>query len=86
MASAVVYADTVATEQPERADGATELADLFCGQARRRVEALFADLWSNDDDENYAAAARVLEGRYAWLEEGIVDPSGEGPLFGNSGL
>ena len=83
MASAVVYADTLASERPERADEARELADLFCGQARRRVDALFGDLWSNDDDENYAAAARVLEGRYAWLEEGIVDPSGDGPLFGD---
>ena len=23
----------------------------------------------------------MLEGRYAWLEEGIVDPSGEGPMI-----
>jgi hypothetical protein len=23
----------------------------------------------------------VLEGRYGWLEEGIVDPSGDGPMI-----
>ena len=51
-------------------------------QARRRVDALFNELWSNDDEENYRAAQRLLEGRYGWLDEGIGDPSGEGELIG----
>jgi len=25
----------------------------------------------------------VLDGRYAWVEEGILDPSGEGPMIGS---
>jgi len=79
IASAVVYADTIAHEHPERADEARELADLFCRQARRRVDTLFTELWANDDDEDYATAQKVLDGRYAWLEDGIVDPSGDGP-------
>jgi hypothetical protein len=80
ISSAVVYAQTIATEQPDRADQARELADLFCGQARRRVDALFHGLWANDDDDNYSAAKKLLEGRYQFIEEGILDPSGEGPL------
>ena len=36
---------------------------------------LFDALWSNEDVENYALAQRVLEGRYALLEEGIADPA-----------
>ena len=40
-ASAVVYADTLQREHPSAPAEATELADLFCRQARRRVEALF---------------------------------------------
>ena len=79
IASAVVYADTIRTEQPERAVEAFELADLFCSQARRRADTLFHELWANDDRDNYEAAQRVLDGRYAWLEEGVADPSGEGP-------
>jgi hypothetical protein len=75
MASAVVYADTIGQEHPERAAEAVELADLFCTQARRRAETLFDALWANDDRAGYAAAQRVLEGRYAWLEEGVPDPS-----------
>ena len=81
IASAAVYARTLAGEHPERADEAFELADLFCHQARRRVDRLFGELWANDDDANYAAAQKVLDGGYAWLEEGIIDPSGDGPMI-----
>jgi alkylation response protein AidB-like acyl-CoA dehydrogenase len=76
ISSAVVYADTIRTEHPERGDQAFELAALFCSQARRRAAALFHDLWANDDRDGYDAAQRVLEGRYEWLEEGVADPSG----------
>ena len=75
ISSAVVYADTIRAEQPQRATEAAELADLFCKQAERRVGALFQSLWSNDDVENYALAQGVLEGRYRFVEEGIADPS-----------
>ena len=81
ISSACVYAQTVAKEQPERADEARELADLFCTQARRRATNLFHDLWQNDDDENHAAALKVLDGRYTLIEEGILDPSGDGPMI-----
>jgi alkylation response protein AidB-like acyl-CoA dehydrogenase len=81
MAATVAYADTLAREQPERRAEANELAELFCRQAKRRADALFDELWANDDDENRAAAAKVLEGRYRWFEEGILDPSGEGPMI-----
>ena len=82
ISSTVVYAKTIESEQPgERAQAAAELADLFCIQSRRRVEVLFEALWHNDDDENYKGAQRLLAGRYAWVEEGIVDPSGSGPLI-----
>ena len=81
ISSACVYANTLAKEQPERAEEARELADLFCTQARRRANNLFRDLWQNDDDENHAAALKVLDGRYTLIEEGIVDPSGNGPMI-----
>ena len=55
IASAVVYADTIRREQPQRADEARELADLFCRQARRRVDALFSALFDNDDDRRLRA-------------------------------
>ena len=81
ISAAVVYANTLAQEQPGRAEEARELADLFCVQARRRADNLFRDLWHNDDDENHAAALKVLDGRYRLIEEGIIDPSGDGPMI-----
>jgi alkylation response protein AidB-like acyl-CoA dehydrogenase len=81
MASACVYAKTIENERPDRGAAALELADLFCKQARRRVDQLFTELWANDDDDNYRAAQQVLDGRYRFVEEGIVDPSGDGPMI-----
>jgi alkylation response protein AidB-like acyl-CoA dehydrogenase len=71
IASAVVYADTIHMERPE----ARELADLFCRQARRRVDVLFHELWANDDRRAYGIAMDVLDGKHAWIEEGLLDPS-----------
>jgi hypothetical protein len=81
IASTVVYADTLGREHPERKDEALELAQLFCAMAKRRADTLFDELWANDDDVRHAAAQQVLAGRYAWLEEGIMDPSGDGPMI-----
>ncbi|MGC9669290.1 acyl-CoA dehydrogenase family protein [Planosporangium sp. 12N6] len=55
-----------------------ELADLFCRQAQARVERLFTDLWDNTDDVDVAAAKRIVAGRYARLESGIVPPPAAG--------
>ncbi len=72
IASAVVYADTIAREHPNRRRAAHELADLFARQARRRVDALFTALWRNDDAAGYETAQSLLDGRYTWLEEGVL--------------
>jgi len=58
-------------EDEGRSD-AVELADLFARQARLRIDQLFAGLWHNEDSRNYKADQRMLEGRYSWLEEGLV--------------
>ena len=81
ISATVVYADTIGREQPERKDEAIELAQLFCSMAKRRADTLFGELWANDDDARYAAAQKVLGGRYTWLEDGIVDPAGDGPMI-----
>jgi len=53
-------------------EGAVELADLFCRRARRRIADRFDSLFDNDDDATYGVARRALEGRYDWLEEGVL--------------
>ncbi len=56
------------------------LADAFCRQSRRRVEALFRALWLNTDAGDERIAGQVLDGEYTWLEAGILDISeGTGP-------
>jgi alkylation response protein AidB-like acyl-CoA dehydrogenase len=81
IACACVYADTIARENPDRRQSVFELADLFCGQARRRADRVFAELWANDDDAQYRAAQRVLAGRYEWFEQDVLDPAGAGPMM-----
>jgi alkylation response protein AidB-like acyl-CoA dehydrogenase len=51
---------------------AVKLADLFCRLSRRRVQKLFRELWSNDDVQQYKAGVDVLEGRFEWLERGLL--------------
>ncbi|WP_138757453.1 acyl-CoA dehydrogenase family protein [Modestobacter altitudinis] len=81
MSCACVYADTVARADPDRRQTVLELADLFCGQARRRADRLFAELWANDDDAQYRVAQQVLAGRYEWFEDDVLDPAGDGPMM-----
>jgi alkylation response protein AidB-like acyl-CoA dehydrogenase len=70
--------DTGAAEA-DRAGTASELAGLFCTQARLRIEELFSQLRANTDAADRALAQRVLASRYTWLEDGIIDPSIPGP-------
>ena len=74
MSAACVRARSERAEHPE----GVELADLFCGQARVRVEALFDSLWRNTDAADVEAAKKVLAGRYASIEQGILPLPAEG--------
>jgi hypothetical protein len=53
-----------------------ELADTFCRHSRRKIENLFAAIRSNDDPETYKLARGVLDGKFAWMEKGIVEIPG----------
>jgi alkylation response protein AidB-like acyl-CoA dehydrogenase len=53
-----------------------ELADLFCRHARARIRTAFNGLFMNLDVPTYKVARRAMEGRYAWLEEGVIPMGG----------
>lgn len=63
---------------------AYQLADAFCRQSRLRVEELFGRLWANTDDLDGKVVRGVLSGTYTWLEEGVLDPSGDGPWIADA--
>ena len=80
VSASCVRAAMIAAETPEHGKAAYQLADTFAEQSRHRTERLLDALWHNTDAADERLAARVLDGRYAWLEEGILDPSeGTGP-------
>jgi hypothetical protein len=72
MAASVTRAQAMRDAGLADADNAAELADLFCRNTRRKVAKLFRDLWANDDVRKYKVALKVLDGKHAWLEEGIL--------------
>ncbi|HEV8580825.1 MAG TPA: acyl-CoA dehydrogenase family protein [Thermoanaerobaculia bacterium] len=72
MAASVARAHAMAEAGHSDAANAAELADLFCRNSRRNVLRLLHDLWANDDARKYKVALRVLDGKHAWLEEGIL--------------
>ncbi|HEY2442552.1 MAG TPA: acyl-CoA dehydrogenase family protein [Streptosporangiaceae bacterium] len=80
-----VRAQMDAAEGPASArENAVELADAFCRQARQRADELLHRLWHNTDAADVKLAHQVLDGRYTWLEEGIVDPSTPGPWIASA--
>ncbi|MFB7458826.1 MULTISPECIES: acyl-CoA dehydrogenase family protein [unclassified Streptomyces] len=78
MSAACVRAELLRT-QGDHGREAYQLADAFCRQSRIRVAELFDRLWTNTDDLDRKVVKGVLGGAYTWLEEGVVDPSDDGP-------
>ncbi len=72
MAASVSRAHAMAKAGHPAARQASELADVFCRSSRRTVNRLFHELWRNDDVAKYKTGVRVLDGRYAFLEQGAM--------------
>jgi hypothetical protein len=76
-------ADALSRRAAEGHDNATELADLFCRQARRRIEAHFRAARRHDHRQVRDVATAASAGDYRWLEEGVIpavtpDPEANG--------
>jgi alkylation response protein AidB-like acyl-CoA dehydrogenase len=72
MTATISYATALAKKGGEH-ENAIELADVFCGFTRERIEQNFRTLFSNNDDQNYKAAMKFLKGDYTWLEGEMVE-------------
>jgi hypothetical protein len=69
MTAACVRAQMLASQGNHEA---TELADLFCREARLRIKANVKRFYGTNDATIYRVSQRVLRGDHAWLEQGIV--------------
>ena len=72
MAAAISYATMLAKKNDGR-QNAVELADIFCREARVRIEEYFDTLFDNHDARAYKMTMNFLDGDYEWLEGMLVD-------------
>jgi alkylation response protein AidB-like acyl-CoA dehydrogenase len=75
MSAALSRAQAMQAAHDPHAAEAAELADAFSRMMRRRIQANFRGLRSNDDVRKYRTARRVLDGAHFWLEDGLA-PAG----------
>jgi len=71
MTASVSYAMMLAKNGGDQKN-AIELADVFCNDARVRIEHNFDTLFSNHDDKSYKLASGLLKEEYEWLEGVLV--------------
>ncbi len=72
MAAALSRADALRRAGAAEAATAAELTDVFCRGTRRRIADHFRGIGSNDDVAKYRTARRLLDGEFAWLEQGLT--------------
>ncbi|HXG58445.1 MAG TPA: acyl-CoA dehydrogenase family protein, partial [Thermoanaerobaculia bacterium] len=73
MAASISYATMLAKKGGEKRN-AIDLADLFCREARQRIEYNFENLFTSTDEKAYRVASRLLDGEYRWFEGDLVEP------------
>lgn len=73
MGSTLSYADHLAGQTPDD-QTPQELADLYCREARRRIESNFRAVKSNFNRSYTRVSDLLMEGRLGWLAEGAADP------------
>jgi hypothetical protein len=71
MSSAITYATSLAKSGQKNA---VELADVFCREARIRIENTFNNLFTDYDDAAYKLVQGMLKGEYDWFEGQLVQP------------
>jgi alkylation response protein AidB-like acyl-CoA dehydrogenase len=69
MSAAVTYATMLAKKGEKNA---LEIADLFCREARTRIDQNFRTLFDNHDDLAYKIVQKMMKGEFQWLEGSLV--------------
>lgn len=71
MSATISYATMLAKKGEKNA---LELADLFCREARTRIDQNFRTLFDNHDELAYKVVMKMMKGEYEWLEGSLVQP------------
>jgi len=72
MSAAVSYATMLAKKGGDHKN-AIDLADVFCSEARMRIDYNFQHLFDNHDEESYKLVSNLLKGEYKWFEGDLVE-------------
>jgi hypothetical protein len=70
MAAAISYATMLAKKGQTNA---VDLAEVFCAEARKRIEFNFANLFESSDDKAYRVVQSLMKGEYDWLQGELVE-------------
>jgi len=73
MAASISYA-TMLAKKGGAQKNAADLADVFCREARMRIETNFRQLFDNHDEESYRLVSKLLKGEYDWFKGRLVEP------------
>lgn len=71
MSAAISYATMLAKNGQKNA---VDLADVFCRDARMRVETNFRYLFTDNDEQSYRLVLKLLKGEYDWFKGELVEP------------
>ena len=73
MSAVCSYAASMGNEKEALKEGSpVALADLFCQQAKARIQRNFNDVYANQDAQGNSIAKKILSGGYEWLENEII--------------
>ena len=75
MSATISYAHMLAKKGQQNA---LDLADVFCHEARKRIDQHFANLFDNYDEKEYRVVQDMMKGEYNWLEGRLIQPSEDG--------
>ena len=70
MSATCSYADALIKEGKSK--DAQQLADLFCLEARKRIEISFQEIHNNFDKKKIAVAKKLMAEDFKWLENDII--------------